>query len=293
MEKYIDRLNVGFMLNHEYFIPHAELLINSIKSDVKFYVLVPSTINKDNIESNLSNEKVEIIVFDFDESLSKFPFADKVFAAAHAESIASDYLLWMDVDSIFLRDITEIEVGDFDINIRPVDKKNIGIEYSLELNDLWKDLYNYFGLEDNFDSLVTGIDNLTIRPYYNAGFMILKTEKSILRKWKDAFSELCLSKPVEKYYDESYLYKIFIHQAVLACVIMKYVDKKKINILPDNINFPVHLYDEHSQKMELDLDSIICCRYDTYFNKESQNFIFQDEIEALIDKEKHKLIWTY
>ncbi|XMB86146.1 hypothetical protein RJG79_12225 [Mycoplasmatota bacterium WC44] len=289
-------MNIGFMINDDSLIHHGILLSKSILKDneVNLYILVPSTINIKKIENSFNDLRINVIVYDFLEELILFPFADKVFAAAYAESIVDGELLWIDVDSIFLKDTSLIELKrGKELAFRPVDKKLIGNALDKKLSDFWKELYNYFDLEKSSFFVETGIDKFKILPYFNAGFVLLKTGNNIFKMWKDAFLDLYNIDQMKEFYNQDYLYKVFIHQAILTCVILKNLEYEKLQLLSSNINFPIHLYDEY--KKDCDADNLICIRYDTYFNNpvKTQKFILSKDIEELVDIEKLSMRWLY
>lgn len=296
-------MTIGFMVQNKSMISHGTLLAKSLLVDdkVKVLVLVPEkeVTTIEILIERLASDRLQVIPFELPKELEKFPFADKVFASAKAESMTKGILLWMDVDSIFFVEPSKLILEeDKLIGYRPVDKKLIGSDYNKEISSFWSMIYKYFNLEDQFDPMTTSVDNVLIRPYINAGFLMVRCELGIFKLWVKYFLDLVYSKDIIPYYSESVLYKIFIHQAVLTGVILSRINQDDLQLLSSNVNYPIHLHNEHplSDSIKSSRD-LISCRYDTYFNHptEKQLFEFCGEVKKYIDENKDelKLGWFY
>ena len=125
----------------------------------------------------LSKLDVQLHRFEVPEEALKFPFGGKVYAAAVAESLASneaDILVWMDSDTIFVDEPAGLVPGDtVELGYRPVMLKNISSLYDE--------------------------------------------------------------------HQENILYRIFIHQAILAGTILASLKKDKMHDLGTRFNYPVFL----------------------------------------------------
>ena len=81
---------------------------------------------------------VQVHRFEVPEDALKFPFGGKVYAAAAAESLASnqaDILVWMDSDTIFTGEPAEFLLGEnVSLGYRPVMLKNISSLFDEPVN---------------------------------------------------------------------------------------------------------------------------------------------------------------
>jgi hypothetical protein len=77
-------------------------------SNNPIWVLIPETADRisEAIRERLLSLDARLIPFEIDQAALEFPFAAKVYAAAAAEPLArgqTDFLAWMDSDSIVIR----------------------------------------------------------------------------------------------------------------------------------------------------------------------------------------------
>ena len=129
--------------------------------------------------------------------MSEFPFAVKVFAAAAAESLArgqADYLAWMDSDSIVVSEPKALLLSDGkDLGYRPVDHTLIGSPYDAPIDRFWESIYRHCGVPESRGfpfPMVTSVDERRIRPYFNAGLLVVRPERGLLQSWRERFHRL-------------------------------------------------------------------------------------------------------
>ena len=109
----------------------------------------------------------------------------------------------------------------------------------------------------------THIDGNTIRPYFNAGFLIVRPEIRILRKWWRVFKELYQDTDLRGYYNENKMYAIFAHQAILSAVIISDLEIRELKKLPFEYNYPLNLYfDNFNKHIPEDMNSLVSVRYE-------------------------------
>lgn len=294
-------MHIGFMIQNESMLPHGKLLMQSLEKTKyeSVRMMVPE------MEMDLVQElravypepKILVTPFSIPERYRKFPFADKLVGAAVAESLVEGTLLWMDTDSIAFQDLSSLELKEETVfAYRPVDKKLVGCEDGEPLTAFWQQIYNAFELEDEFSPMKTGVEELEIRPYFNAGFFILRTERGILQFWRDRFFTIIEHEEMHHYFEEHVLFKIFIHQAVLTGAVLASTTADERQLLPGTVNYPIYFHDQHPiHDSVCTSNDLISCRYDTYFNQEpeEQNFPFSESMKPWIDAEVLKLGWFY
>jgi len=200
-----------------------------------------------------------------------FPFAAKTMLSGVAESLVdgkTSFLVWIDRDSLIIQEPKALVLPPEKIfGYRPVDHKNIGSLYDAPTDNFWQLIYEKIGVsEEMLFPIKTSIDQVVIRPYVNAGMLVVRPEAGLLRQWGTAFSDIYSDLSFVPFYNQNILYKIFIHQAVLAAVLNKYLPQAAWMELPREVNYPLHMHKNlpENQKPE-DINQLITARYDTFF----------------------------
>lgn len=189
---------------------------------------------------------VQVHRFDVPEEALNFWFGGKVYAAAAAEILATDLadiLVWMDSDTIFTGEPTEFLMdNDSNLGYRPVMLKNISLLYAEPLNAFWEFLYAHCETpEEHIFPMLTTVDEIRIRPQFNAGIMSVRPEKRLLQSWRDNFERLYPRAELAQFYEQHVLYKIFVHQAILAATLLTMLREDEMQDMGARINFPVFL----------------------------------------------------
>lgn len=65
----------------------------------------------------------------------------------------------------------------------------------------------------------THIEDIEIRPYFNARSLIVDPQARILQNWRDTFFRIYKESSFQQFYHKDSRYEIFIHQAALSAVI--------------------------------------------------------------------------
>lgn len=211
----------------------------------------------------------EFICFEIDPERASFPFADKVHAAAAAETVTRNQsrdLLFMDSHSLVLDDPGEVllEQGH-DLGCRPVDHKLIGSPYDEPVDAFWQLIYDRCGVpEDRLFPMTTTVDGIRIRPYFNAGFLVVRPERGLFELWRENFDRLHRSQHFEEFYRQDPLYRIFVHQAILAGSALSQLAQPAVQELPRSVNYPLHMHADHPPELRPEsMNDLISCRYDT------------------------------
>ena len=189
---------------------------------------------------------VQVHRFEVPEEALKFPFGGKVYAAAAAEELASvqsNLLVWMDSDTIFTGEPVEFLLEEkISLGYRPVMLKNISSLYEEPVNSFWSLMFEYCGTPvDHIFSMLTTVDEVHIRPQFNAGIMSLRPEKKLLRTWRDNFEQLYQQPELTPFYQEHVLYRIFVHQVILSATLLEMLEKEQMQDLGPRYNFPMFL----------------------------------------------------
>ena len=262
-------------------------------AESQIWVFVPN--NEDVIPTEIKKQllelETEIIPFKVESEVLKFPFASKVLAAATAESLAkqkTELLVCLDPDTIIMSEpkLFLLDEGK-NLGYRPVHHTLIGSIYEKPLDPFWELVYRKCEVpEDKIFPMKTHVDENTLRPYFNAGFLIVRPEKGILQRWWDCFKETYRDSSFEEFYKKDERYIIFIHQAVLAGVILSLMSREELNEMPFEYNYPLNLYNEipvefHPQGM----NSLITARYCTVGLSGLDNIPLQEHLRKWLKEQ--------
>ena len=216
---------------------------------------------------------VELHTFEIDPSAAGFPFAGKVAASAAAEIRSGErasQLVWMDSGTLVVNPVDQmLHPRGISLGYRPVDHLLIGSPYDEPIDSFWDFIYESCGVsKDDIYPMVTSTDQVKMRPYINAGMLVVRPEDELLQRWRDTFLEIFQDRQVLKFYEADQLYRIFIHQAVLAgCVIAGYRQEETLE-LPHEINYPLHMHAQYPPRRKpAALNQLVSFRYERFFSK--------------------------
>ncbi len=205
------------------------------------------------------------------EASLKYYYARKVFAAGEAESMAADtadILVWMDEDTIILD-----EPGEFDLPetvrfaYRPVMHKQFASLFSEPPDEFWRRLYQRLNIPENrIFAMTTPADKKTIRAYFNAGLLVVRPEKQMLRKWGDCFIALYNDAFFVEQAETDIKKKIFLHQTALVGAVLNTFTRSEIQELPGTYNYPMFFKRMFGATQEFaTIQGAVTLRYDYYF----------------------------
>lgn len=211
---------------------------------------------------------VELKTFSAPREASAFPFAAKIYAAARAEAeleATTDILAWLDPDTVIWRKPRAflLEKGK-SLGYRPVMHQLIGSSFDRPADAFWTRLYQTLGVEEKaLFSMTTPVDRMTIRPYFNAGLLIVRPGRKLLRAWPEAFQKTASDKELLEMCRQDQRKMIFLHQAALAGALLAILPKEEMVELPETYNYPLNLHDAIPAERRLaGLDGLITLRYD-------------------------------
>ncbi|MFX0000407.1 MAG: flavin reductase family protein [Candidatus Hodarchaeota archaeon] len=220
---------------------------NSLSSN-PIWVLIPKpveSIAKEMRELFLSLN-VDLISFSPKDE-PNFPFLKFVLAAANAELLAKEkakLLAWLGSNTLVFNEPKHFLLDDDkNLGYRPVHHTNIGSFFDEPIDPFWEQIYQRCNVsEGQIFPMKTHIDHNKLRPYFNAGCLIIRPEKGLLQSWWNFFKSLFNEQNFKDYYNKTYLYAIFIHQAILSGVILSTMEQTELYELPFEYNYPLNLY---------------------------------------------------
>jgi len=200
-----------------------------------------------------------------------FYLSRKVYASAQAERQAAGktgILAWLDVDTVFLQ-----EPGEFllpkgkSLGCRPVMHRNISPLYEEPLDDFWKRAYANMSIpESSVFPMATVADGDKIRPYFNAGCLVVRPERGLLRKWAETFPLLYKDPVLTEMCRQDERKRIFIHQVALTGAVLKHLGRGEMLELSSKINYPLFFREMFGAKRDFhDISEAVTIRYEIFF----------------------------
>ena len=197
-------------------------------------------------------------------------FAGKVNASAVAEAEAEGkgvILAWLDPDEIFVKEPKEFMLPEgISLGYRPVMHKLIGSPYSEPPDEFWSRVYAKLSVpEAAVFPVISPLDQLTLRAYLNAGVMIVRPERGLLRKWPDCFRTLYSDSVFAEWCRTDQLRAIFLHQAALAGDVLTLLKRSETMELPPTYNYPAYFHDRYPAKAKpKTLDEVVMFRHEFF-----------------------------
>jgi hypothetical protein len=257
----------------------ALLLAESIRTfagdatDAPFLLMIPGSIAQLTPQQHtlINQLGIDLNTFEIDSLAASFPFAGKVVASAAAETISEgkcDQLVWMDNAALVVNPIDQLLLEPtIGLGYRPVDHLLVGSHFDKPLDPFWEFVYNACGVsESDIFPMVTSTDQVRMRPYINAGMLVVRPRDKLLRRWRDTFLETYQDSILQEIYTENQLYKIFIHQAILAACAMASYHQADTVELPYVVNYPLHMHSQYpAQLRPASLNMLVSFRYEGFF----------------------------
>jgi hypothetical protein len=255
----------------------AMLLARSIRAfagrhaAAPIWLLIPEYIERlpTSLRVDLDRIKVRLLAFEVSQAELDFPFAGKTLAAGFAEHLAMDrasILVWMDRDSLVIQEPAPLTLPDGKVfGYRPVDHTLIGSPVAKPIDPFWSLIYNYCGLDSRpVTPMRTSVDEQTMRPYFNAGMLVVRPQQKLLQAWAENFKSFYTLPAFTPFYGQDFLYRLFFHQAVLAGTILAQTEDDARQELPPLVNYPLHMHAAYpASRRPARLNDVITFRYDT------------------------------
>ncbi|MFH1313549.1 MAG: hypothetical protein ABIJ00_10055 [Candidatus Eisenbacteria bacterium] len=262
-------------------VSNVLLLAESIRTfggkykDAPILVYMPADLAKQESESaeRFKNLHVEVRSSDAPEEAAWFLFAGKVFASAEAEVAAketADILAWLDEDTIVLREPGEFSLPEGKtLGYRPVMHKNVGLLRTEPLDEFWGRAFELLSVaETALFPMVTPADGDTIKPYFNAGCMVIRPERGLMAKWVDCFTTLYEDSLLTEMCKADFRKRIFIHQVALAGAILTHLERDDLMEFSSRINYPIFFEQMFGARRVFDdITDVVTFRHESYFRK--------------------------
>jgi len=201
----------------------------------------------------------------------RFFYAARVFAAARAEAAAETVaaiLIWMAEDTVVLAEPAAFRLPEgVACGYRPVMHNIIGSAYAQPPDVFWQRLYDLMHVPaDALFSMTTLADRQVIRAYFNAGLVVVRPKRGILRAWAKQFQTLYGDAEVVRATERDVVKKVFLHQMALVGAIVGPLARSEMLELPASYNYPMFFKEMFGAAEAFDsLADVVTMRYDVYF----------------------------
>jgi hypothetical protein len=131
--------------------------------------------------------------------------------------------------------------------------------------------------------MVTPADGDTLKPYINAGCMIVRPERGLLAKWADCWTTLYPDSLLTEMCKTDVKKRIFIHQVALAGAILTHLERDEMLELSPRVNYPIFFEQMFGAKRVFDdITDVVTFRHESYFRKPAPDW--QKRIKGPADR---------
>jgi hypothetical protein len=285
----MNRLIFSTLLEDKGDVSRALLLAESIRayagdlSPAPIWVFLSKSVEQLSNQSRAQFDALEVDLhpFQVDSQAASFPFAKKVVASAAAETLAAGktaLLVWMDPGSMVINEPRGMLLeAEEKLGCRPVDHLLIGPAFDKPLDPFWQSIFADCGVrQEALFPMTTSTDQVEMYPYINAGMLVVRPENKLLRSWRDTFLGMYLEPRYQDFYRSNRLYRIFIHQAVLAGCILSTFKQADIVELPYLVNYPLHMHTQYPiDRRPRFINELVSFRYEDFFTDPNWQEVIQ------------------
>ena len=227
------------------------------------------------MQKHLEALDIQLIPFSVTKEDQSFFFKVELMALIHAESLAienSNLLAWLDSNTIILQEPRALLLpGPFQLAYKPVHHLLLGSRYDLPIDPFWLAIYQHCQVpHDRLFPMKPMVEDVSMRPYFNAGILVTRPQNRFLRRWFNKFNEVYQLPVFHSYYQKSPRYQIFMHQAILAGMILNQFSQEEITELPHNYNYPAHLWQQdNTRHRPANFNEVVTLRHEGFYNHPS------------------------
>lgn len=188
-----------------------------------------------------------VVSLEGDAEVRRFPFANKVLAAAQVEGRLGPEtasLVWLDVETLVLAPPRQLDLGSGqDVALRPVSLVNaVGLAPEAPLDGFWTRILAETGTgERRLGPVTTVVDQKRVRFYVNCQVIAYRPSRGLCRRWAEAFSRLVRDRAFVEKECPDVLHKVFLHQAVLSALLARETEPGRRRWLELDHGYPLNL----------------------------------------------------
>ena len=212
-------------------------------SPLRVYMRQDIKLDDTPLVEQLESEGVAFISSRAPESSMWLFYANKVYAAADAETEAEDesqLLVWIDDDSVILSEPIDFPLDDaISLAYVPVMHNRSGALYDTPPDAFWNRIYEILSVTDDMlFPMTTPADNQKIKAYFHAGLMVVRPEKGILRQWAKDFELLSSDSALAEMCRVDTTKRVFLHQTALVGLLHN-ISRDEMVELSGRYNYPI------------------------------------------------------
>jgi hypothetical protein len=213
---------------------------------------------------------VQVTLVEIEKEKLAFFFVGELVSLAEIEKMCignTHTLAWLDANTILLHEPKELLLSDGkSFGYRPVHHLLIGPRFDQALDPFWAQIYHYCQVPpERVFPMRPVVEDTQMRPYFNAGILLVRSERGLFRKWCDVFLNLYQHPVFRNFYEQDQRYGIFMHQAVLAGVVLSHLELEEMLELPETYNYPIHLYEQDTTGRPALIDEMITFRHEDFY----------------------------
>lgn len=214
------------------------------------------------------------------DDVPRYPLAAKVAACAEAERIVRELaddrtLAWMVPQTLVVAPPVLLDLSHRNspspsrAAFRAVHISNVGSPADEPLDDYWRHVYEAAGLDDASFSIESLVDQRSLRPYFNTHLFAVDAGLGLMAEWKALFESLIDDAAFQTGPCADERRKVFLHQAVLAALLVKRLRRGEITELPPSYSYPLHFHsDVPAEHRAEHLGRLVCPVYEGRFSFE-------------------------
>ena len=196
----------------------------------------------------LKDKNVELVPLELEESVRKYPFAAKAYAAAKVEELIAGKirsLAWFDPETMLLGPPGEMDLKDgISAAVAPVAFINTGQEENQPVDAYWAAIYRKCGLDlKKLFVVETRVDCKKVRAWLNCGMFAVRADRGLCREWAKVLDELLHDEEYQRTAITDAVHRIFLHQAVISTLIVSRLDRGEIHMFSPGYNYPLYCHD--------------------------------------------------
>ena len=198
--------------------------------------------------AKLAGDGIEILPLTPTGALRSYWYGSKVTACARAEARSEgsyDSCVWISTACLIVQPPELFTLSpEFDVAVRPVHHRNVGLKANLPLDAYWSRVYAELGIDDV--ALVTHslVEQEPLRAYFNTHALAVNPGLGICRRWRDTFEALANDPAFQSGTCSNIPYRIFLHQAPFSPIVATEIAEARIRILPPTYSYPYNLHDD-------------------------------------------------
>jgi hypothetical protein len=259
-------------------LPRLEVMVESLRTfggrfkDAPVWAYVAGELLESPSEALDEAERLgaEIRTISAPEDVAWYFLVRKVFAAAHAEAEAAGkaaILARLDPDTIFVDEPAEYILPEGKtMGWRPVFHRNISPLFDEPLDDYWSRAYEVMGVRNaSVFPMVTPADDDKIRPYFQAGCVVVRPERGIMRKWEENLVLLAADPSIRVSCEKDQRQRTFTFQVALTGAVLNGLERRELLAFSDRINYPIFFREMFGAKKDFhDITGAVTVRYEHF-----------------------------